>query len=112
MATQAGRVTPHNGDFRRRAVDQIEPPFNYTSDVASLVPTYLRLIPEYRVLIYNGDVDPCVPYNGNEEWTRGQYLSRRSHPPTAPFHNILPNKCGARFILHVFEGPADGDGNT
>ena len=41
-----------------RAVDQIEPPFNYTSDVASLVPTYLRLIPEYKVLIYNGDVDP------------------------------------------------------
>ena len=24
-----------------------------------------------QVLIYNGDVDPCVPYVGNEHWTRG-----------------------------------------
>jgi serine carboxypeptidase-like clade 1 len=52
-------------------LDQIAPPFNYTSDVASLVPTYRRLIPRIKVLIYNGDIDPCVPYNGNEEWTRG-----------------------------------------
>ena len=56
-------------------LDQIEPPFNYTSDVTSLVPTYRRLIPAYRVLIYNGDIDPCVPYNGNEEWTRGLGLN-------------------------------------
>ena len=23
----------------------------------------------YRIVIYNGDVDACVPYNGNEDWT-------------------------------------------
>ena len=39
--------------------------------MATLVPTYLRLIPKLKVLVYNGDIDPCVPYNGNEEWTRG-----------------------------------------
>lgn len=25
---------------------------------------------KYRTLIYNGDVDACVPFNDNEEWTR------------------------------------------
>ena len=35
-------------------------------DVATLVPTYHRLIPRIKVLVYNGDIDPCVPYNGNE----------------------------------------------
>lgn len=28
--------------------------------VATLVPTYLRLIPKYKVLVYNGDIDPYV----------------------------------------------------
>ena len=50
----------------RPDLDQIMPPFNYTSNVATLVPTYHRLIPRIKVLVYNGDIDPCVPYNGNE----------------------------------------------
>jgi hypothetical protein len=66
-------------------LDQIEPPFNYTSDVASLVPTYRRLIPAYKVLIYNGDIDPCVPYNGNEEWTRG--LGLKETAPWTPWRS-------------------------
>ena len=35
-----------------------------------------------QVLIYNGDLDPCVPYNGNEEWTRGLGLNQTEawHP--------------------------------
>lgn len=36
----------------------------------SLLPFYKNdLIPNIRVVIYNGDVDSCVPYNGNELWT-------------------------------------------
>eukprot|EP01051_Picozoa_sp_SAG22_P019746 SAG22_NODE_3743_length_1547_cov_1.931630_1_plen_356_part_10 len=66
-------------------LDQIEPPFNYTSDVATLVPTYLRLIPKIKTLVYNGDVDPCVSYNGNEEWTRG--LGLKESEPWAPWHS-------------------------
>ena len=66
-------------------LEQIEPPFNYTSDVASLVPTYRRLIPAYKVLIYNGDIDPCVPYNGNEEWTRG--LGLQEIAPWTPWQS-------------------------
>jgi hypothetical protein len=37
---------------------------------------YLRIIPKTRVLVFNGDLDPCVPYNGNEEWTRGLGLDQ------------------------------------
>ena len=31
---------------------------------------YRELIAAMRVLIYNGDADACVPWVGNEEWTR------------------------------------------
>eukprot|EP00037_Helgoeca_nana_P001857 m.29993 g.29993 ORF g.29993 m.29993 type:complete len:490 (+) comp12178_c0_seq1:7913-9382(+) len=42
----------------------------YSSDFGSLLPYYKStLIPKIRVLIFNGDVDCCVPYKGNEWWT-------------------------------------------
>jgi len=42
----------------------------YSSDFGSLLPYYKStLIPSIRVLIFNGDVDCCVPYKGNEWWT-------------------------------------------
>ena len=50
-------------------------PLQYTRTVPSLVDTYLRIIPKTKVLVFNGDLDPCVPYNGNEEWTRGRFLA-------------------------------------
>ncbi len=28
------------------------------------------LAQKYRMLIYSGSVDACVPFNGSEEWTR------------------------------------------
>eukprot|EP00300_Choanocystis_sp_HF-7_P024605 c26105_g1_i1.p1 GENE.c26105_g1_i1~~c26105_g1_i1.p1 ORF type:complete len:472 (+),score=104.62 c26105_g1_i1:28-1416(+) len=42
---------------------------DYTTTFASVLPLYDVLIPNIRVLIYNGNVDACVPFNGNEEWT-------------------------------------------
>eukprot|EP00030_Apusomonadida_sp_AF-17_P004382 a509486_194.p2 GENE.a509486_194~~a509486_194.p2 ORF type:complete len:472 (-),score=233.33 a509486_194:21-1409(-) len=42
---------------------------NYTTTFASVLPLYEVLIPNIRVMIYNGNVDACVPANGNEEWT-------------------------------------------
>jgi hypothetical protein len=39
----------------------------YQSNSGSLLPFYKEtLIPEIKVLIFNGDVDACVPFNGNE----------------------------------------------
>jgi hypothetical protein len=36
-----------------------------------LLPLYKdTLIPKIRVTIYNGDADGCVPYIGNELWTK------------------------------------------
>lgn len=43
---------------------------NYNSNLVSLLPLYPTLIENYRVLIYSGDADACVPHNGSEEWVR------------------------------------------
>jgi serine carboxypeptidase-like clade 1 len=42
---------------------------DYSQTIDSLLPLYPTLISTYRVLIFNGDVDACVPYTGNEYWT-------------------------------------------
>jgi len=42
----------------------------YNKTVDSLLGLYPTLIKAYKVLVYSGDVDACVPYNGSEEWTR------------------------------------------
>ena len=39
---------------------------HYHANTASLLPIYPTLISTYRTLIFNGDVDGCVPYIGNE----------------------------------------------
>eukprot|EP01060_Flectonema_neradi_P032006 TRINITY_DN500_c0_g2_i2.p1 TRINITY_DN500_c0_g2~~TRINITY_DN500_c0_g2_i2.p1 ORF type:complete len:479 (+),score=122.63 TRINITY_DN500_c0_g2_i2:128-1564(+) len=45
--------------------------FAYTQSGPASVTLYPKLSSKIRVLIYNGDADTCVPYNGNEEWTSG-----------------------------------------
>ena len=42
-------------------------PDDYSGD---LRPTYKDLIAKYRILIYSGDTDACIPQYGSEEWTR------------------------------------------
>lgn len=43
--------------------------------------TYPALIKNFRVLIYNGDWDACVPYTDNEAWTEGMGI-----PAEKPWH--------------------------
>ncbi|KAL5566720.1 hypothetical protein UlMin_029884 [Ulmus minor] len=43
---------------------------SYSSDAGSMIPYHRNLTQEgYRVLIYSGDHDMCVPYTGSEAWT-------------------------------------------
>ncbi len=34
----------------------------YQKTAGNLLPLYAQLIAKYRILIYSGDVDACVPY--------------------------------------------------
>ena len=43
--------------------------FGYERTIDSVLTFYPTLIRTYRTLIYNGNVDACVPYTDNEEWT-------------------------------------------
>lgn len=45
--------------------------FNYNTSGPASVTLYPALIPKLRIVIYNGDADSSVPYNGNEAWTSG-----------------------------------------
>ncbi|ETO13609.1 hypothetical protein RFI_23757 [Reticulomyxa filosa] len=39
--------------------------------VIDLRPYYAQWVQKFKVLIYYGDVDGAVPYNGGEKWTEG-----------------------------------------
>ena len=43
---------------------------NYSRTAEDLRPLYMRLVQKYRMVIYSGDVDDCVPGIASEEWTR------------------------------------------
>lgn len=42
--------------------------FHYTLSGPASITLYPELVKKVHILIYNGDADACVPYNGNEEW--------------------------------------------
>ncbi|EGD81946.1 CPase I A [Salpingoeca rosetta] len=55
---------------------------DYSVTQGSLMPAYKHfLIPNIRVLIFNGDVDACVPFTHNEWWT-----SNINMTVSAPWH--------------------------
>ena len=59
--------------------------YNFTA--ASLLDTYkARLAPNFRILQYSGDADPCVPMPGTQKWIRSLALPETTpwHPWTAP----------------------------
>merc|ERR1712054_109614 len=42
--------------------------FDYSCSGPASITLWPELSKKIRVLIYNGDADACVPYNGNEAW--------------------------------------------
>lgn len=50
--------------------------FNYTMSEKNLLPAYPGFIEKYRVLIYSGNVDACIPWYGSEQWTSGLGLKK------------------------------------
>merc|ERR1712039_729075 len=58
--------------------------FNYTLSGPASILLYPELAQKLDILIYNGDSDACVPYNGNEEWILG-LESRGILRETAPW---------------------------
>ena len=64
-------------------------PHNVSGD---LRPLYKELAEKYRMLIYSGDVDACVPYWGTEEWTRelGFPIRKDWHPWLSPLTTGSP----------------------
>lgn len=52
--------------------------FNYNSDIADERTTIYPTLTQqagYKVLVYNGEADLCVPYTDNEWWTRSMNYS-------------------------------------
>jgi carboxypeptidase C (cathepsin A) len=43
----------------------------YNKTATDLRPLYKTLLTKYRITIYSGDADACVPFWGSEEWTSG-----------------------------------------
>lgn len=69
-------------------------PFNVSGD---LRPLYKQLASKYRMLIYSGDTDACVPYWGTEEWTRelGFPVKKDWHPWLSPLEEGgVPQRAG------------------
>ena len=60
--------------------------FNLFVSPGDLRPLYKQLATKYRMWIYSGDTDACVPYWGTEEWTRelGFDVRHDWHPWKSP----------------------------
>lgn len=66
-------------------------PLNYSFTAHSLLDEYrTKLIPNFRVLQYSGDADPCVPYVGTQRWisSLGLQVDEEWRPWQAP--NTMP----------------------
>jgi len=73
-------------------------PASYSGD---LRPMYKRLIEKYRILIYSGDTDACVPYWGTEEWTRELgYSVKKGWRPWHSEHLSRPVAQRAGYVIN------------
>ena len=75
----------------------------YDESIFDILPLYPDLIKAYRVLIYSGDADSCVPYYGSGEWTRGLGL-----PVTKPWHSFRVTNGGSTHVGGYVTSYANG----
>jgi len=72
----------------------------YTKTAGNLLPLYAKLIAKYRILIYSGDVDACVPFVGTEQWTSSlnYKVVEDWHPWTALSTGLNPTQVKAGYV--------------
>ena len=62
---------------------------------------YKELAEQYRLWIYNGQEDGCIPYTGAEEWTSASSSPPRSTTPSpAAAHLAVVTSTFARYRVH------------
>ena len=79
---------------------------NYLRTFGDARPLYASLMNRYRILIYSGDVDACVPYVGSQQWTSGLGFPvvRDWHPWSAPPDTIhRSHKAGYAITYSTFQ---------
>lgn len=75
----------------------------YNTYTHASIDLWPSLIERFRTVIYNGDVDACVPYNGNEDWTAGLGLAEAT--PWKPW--VVGNVPAGYVTTYKTTGPAD-----
>mmetsp|Transcript_78557 Transcript_78557/g.156175 ORF Transcript_78557/g.156175 Transcript_78557/m.156175 type:complete len:510 (-) Transcript_78557:336-1865(-) len=64
---------------------------------------YPSLLAQVDVLIYNGDVDACVPYNSNADWVEA-LAKQQSYAQTQPWRPWLLNTVPAGYVTRYTAG--------
>lgn len=83
--------------------------FSYNCSGPASILLWPELAKKIRVLIYNGDADACVPYNGNEAWIRSlenQGVIEETSPWTPWFQ---ANNVTAAGYLTKYQAPGNVD---
>jgi len=66
---------------------------------------YKRLAQKYRIMIYSGDTDACIPFEGSQEWTRelGFPVKKEWRPWTAQ-HMTRDGQQRAGYVIDYDSG--------
>ena len=69
-----------------------------------------KLIPNYRIMQFSGDADPCVPYVGTQRWidSLGLQVDSAWHPWTAAGPHDSGMVAGYVQDLRVHSGRGEG----
>lgn len=85
--------------------------FSYRLSGPASITLYPEIVKKMRVLIFNGDADACVPYNGNEKWI-GDLEERgvlREHSPWKPWYTSTAKSAPAGYMTKYEVDGSDRD---